>query len=309
MLGLGLIWCNGMTLKQLKAFLAVAQTLNFAAASELVFLSRPALSLAIKELEASLGGALFTRSTRKVALTPEGKLFLPMARRIVVDMENAEDTMRHYFTLKSGKVGIAAMPSVSATLLPGMLVAFQRRYPDVHVAVHDVINEQVLDRVRSHEVEVGLCFAPEFLGELAFTPLYQDRFVAVVPGQSELAGASSLTWAQLRRYPFVALQRPSVVRSLIEQQLALTHQRLEVAFESHQLSTLGKMVASGLGVSIVPSICIDDMQALGCCCLALDEPQIARGIGIVTLADTSLSAAATALVETIRQFDITQTEG
>lgn len=82
-----------MSVKQLRAFLAVAHTLNFAHASERLNLSQPALSLTIKALEDALGGPLLQRSTRKVALTQEGETFLPMARQLLADWDNVEEAM------------------------------------------------------------------------------------------------------------------------------------------------------------------------------------------------------------------------
>lgn len=137
-----------MSVKQLRAFLAVAHTLNFAHASERLNLSQPALSLTIKGLEEALGGALLQRSTRKVTLTQEGELFLPMARQLLADWDNVEEAMRQSFTLQRGKISVAAMPSFAANVLPEALKAFRDRYAGVNVTVHDVINEQVIEMVR-----------------------------------------------------------------------------------------------------------------------------------------------------------------
>ena len=97
-----------MSIKQLRAFLAVAHTLNFAHASERLNMSQPALSLAIKGLEDALGGALLLRTTRKVTLTQEGETLLSMARPLLADWDNTEEAMRQRFTLRRGKVSVAA---------------------------------------------------------------------------------------------------------------------------------------------------------------------------------------------------------
>ncbi len=117
-----------MSVKQLRAFLAVAHTLNFAHASERLNLSQPALSLTIKGLEEALGGALLQRSTRKVTLTRRGELFLPMARQLLADWDNVE-AMRQSFTLQRGKISVAAMPSFAANVLPEALKAFATAMP------------------------------------------------------------------------------------------------------------------------------------------------------------------------------------
>lgn len=119
-----------MTVKQLRAFWAVAQSLSFAVACERLHLSQSALSLTIKSLEEGLGGRLFTRTTRNVTLTPEGESLLPLARRLLADWDNAEDEIRQRFTLQRGRVTIAAMPSFAGNLLPPILKNFRTRYPE-----------------------------------------------------------------------------------------------------------------------------------------------------------------------------------
>ena len=286
-----------MTVKQLRAFLAVARTLSFTQACEHLHLSQPALSLAIKGLEESLGGRLLTRSTRSVRLTPEGESLVPLAKQLLAEWDNTEELMRQRFTLQMGRLGVAAMPSFAGNLLPPALMAFRSRYPRINVTVHDVINEQVIEMVRNRQVELGIAFEPEASGSLAFTPLFRDRFVAVVPPESLLAGHPRLSWATLLTRDFIALQRPSMVRRLLEQQLSAEGMRLPTAFESHQLATVGRMVASGLGVSAVPSLCRRQMEELGARCLPLEEPVIERAVGI--LVQGELSTAALALREVI----------
>lgn len=290
-----------MNVKQLRAFVTVAKYRSFAQAGERLHLSQPALSLTIKALEDNLGGALLSRTTRSVSLTPEGEVLLPLARQLLADWDNTEELLRQRFTLQLGRVSIAAMPAYAGNLLPAVLKEFRQRYPRVNVTVHDVINEQVLELVRHRRVELGIGIEPEVTAPLLFTPLYLDRFVAVVPADSPLALQAQVSWRELLAEDFIALQRPSAVRLLLEQHLAAEHGKLAVAFESHQLSTIGRMVANGLGVSAVPALCIGQMEELGARCVALVEPIIERRIGVSMLADHKLSAAAQALLDVLQE--------
>ncbi|MCL6702713.1 LysR family transcriptional regulator [Pseudomonas sp. T1.Ur] len=293
-----------MTLKQIRAFLAVAQSLSFAVACERLHLSQSALSLTIKALEEGLGGRLFSRNTRNVALTPEGESLLPLARRLVADWDNAEDEMRQRFTLQRGRVTLAAMPSFAGNLLPPILKTFRARFPNVNVTVNDVINEQVLEMVRDRHVELGVAFEPMQGSSLAFTPLYRDRFVAVVPLDSPLARRDDIQWETLLEQPFITLQRPSTVRVMLEEHLQARGWKLPVEFESHQLATVGRMVASGLGVSAVPALCVGQMHELGARCITLSDPVIERAIGVLTKPGYELSAAAQALFDTLKDQDL-----
>lgn len=293
-----------MTVKQLRAFLVVAQTLSFAQAGERLCLSQSALSLTIKALEDGLGGRLFSRTTRSVCLTPEGEALVPLARRLLADWDDAEDELRQRFSLRRGRVAMAAMPSFAGNLLPPVLKRFRQQYPAIGVTVHDVINEEVMELVRSGAVELGIAFEPEPTSPLLFQALYVDRFVAVIPADSPLAGQLALSWAELLTEPFITLQRPSSVRVMLEDHLRQQGRALPVAFESHQLATVGRMVANGLGVSAVPALCREQMHELGACCVALGEPVIERPVGLLTRPGYELSVAARAIADVLAQAPI-----
>lgn len=131
------------------------------------------------------------------------------------------------------------MPSFAGNLLPPILKTFRARYPKVNVTVNDVINEQVLEMVRDRQVELGVSFEPAHSSSLEFTPLYIDRFVAVVPHDSALAKRDEIDWQTLLKEPFITLQRPSTVRVMLEEHLQARGMKLPVEFESHQLATVG----------------------------------------------------------------------
>lgn len=290
-----------MTPRQLRAFVAVAQTLNFARASERLHLSQPALSLAIKALEDSLGGRLLARTTRQVRLTAEGAVMFPQALQLLADWDNARERLHQRFTLERGHVTIAAMPSFAANVLPPLLRDFRRRFPHVEMSVHDVIQERVVEMVENGRVEIGLGFEPEAHSALAFETLFEDRFIAVVPPGFASKNAKSVTWAQLLTQSFIALQRPSSTRRLLEESLAADQMQLNVSLECHQLATIGQFVAAGLGVSVVPALCAQQMSAVGARCLRLSRPVVRKAVGLITRREPQLSAAASAIRAVVRE--------
>jgi LysR family carnitine catabolism transcriptional activator len=291
-----------MTPRQLRAFAAVAETLSFARACERLHISAPALSLAIRNLERTLGGRLFVRTTRSVSLTPEGIALLPQAQRLLADWETVRERLKEQFTLQRGHVTIAAMPSFAGNVLPRVLKRFRDRFPRVEVSVHDVVQEQVLEMVAAGRVEIGFGFEPEAVSNLAFETLLVDQFVAIVAADSTLSKARNVTWIQLLQHKFIALQRPSSTRGLIERLLADSGLNLTVALECHQLTTIGQFVAAGLGVSVVPSICRQQMLELGAACLPVAQPRIRKPIGLITRADQQLSTAVHAVRSVVEEI-------
>ncbi|MFL0808038.1 MAG: LysR family transcriptional regulator [Oceanobacter sp.] len=292
-----------MTLRQLKAFLAVAQTLSFAEASKKMFMSQPALSLAIKSLEDSVGGQLLVRTTRAVSLTPEGKALYERGRRLVNEWDDMEEEMRQRFALERGLVSIAAMPSFAANQLPEIIARFRQRYPGINVQVNDVVAEETVELVRDGKVELGVTFRPEGTWEQdQFTPLRLDQFVAVLPADHPLSGLEDVSWQQLSDEAFIALQRPSMVRARIEEALLAAGLSLDVAFDSHQLATVGRMVGAGLGVSVAPSLCQQQMLDAGACIVPLRNPVIESELGVLTKRSHELSAAGQAMFDVILQY-------
>ena len=285
-----------VTVKQLKAFVAVAQTRSFAEACIRVHLSQPALSIAIKNLEDAVGGQLLVRTTRKLALSPEGEAFYPVARRLLADWDGAMSDLNNHFAKQRGKLSLAAMPSFASSLLPQALVHYRQAYPNINVAVQDVLAETVVEMVTDGRVELGVSFDPGESEGLCFQPLFQDKFVAVFAQGHALSDKKQVSWKALQADPFLALQRPSGIRQLIDKSVEEHGMALRVEFEAHQLATIGRMVACGLGVSAVPSLCVAQMERHGAVCRALINPTIKRRVGILTRKHDPMSAATQAMV-------------
>lgn len=288
-----------ITIKQLKTFVAVAQTRSFAEASARVCLSQPAVSISIRNLEEAVGGRLLTRSTRTLALTPEGEEFLPVAHRLLSDWEGALDDLHNRFSLKRGKLAVAAMPSFASTELPAVLAPFRQQYPDINITIHDVIAEDVIEMVRNGRVEVGVTFEPGESEDLDFQTLFTDRFVVALPATHVFASKRRIALRALVNQPFITLQRPSSIRGLIDATLEHEGITLSVQLETNQLATIGRMVAMGLGISIVPALCIAQMAEMGVVCKPLVTPDIVRRVGVVTRRRYPLSQSAAAFLSNL----------
>jgi LysR family transcriptional regulator, carnitine catabolism transcriptional activator len=291
-----------VTIRQLQAFIAVAKTRSFAEACTLLHLSQPALSIAIRNLEESVGGRLLERSTRSVALTPEGARFYPVVQRLLADWDKSLEDVRNQFALRRGKLDIAAMPTFASSLLPEILAQYRRQFPEINITVQDVIAESVVDMVREGRVELGVTFDPGEAQDLDFLPLFRDRFVAVLPGGHPLLGKPKLKWRDLHSFPYITLQRPSSIRLLIDQMLQDHGISLAPALEAHQLASIGRMVSSGLGISVVPSLSAKQMREMGAECRALVAPVVTRNVGVLTRKRHPLSVASQAMQAVIARW-------
>ena len=145
-----------ITLRQLRAFVALAQTNSFTDAAASLHVTQSALSGLIKELELALGVQVVNRSTRKVGLSEVGREFYPLVARLLQDLDGALDTISDLKALKRGLVRIAAPQLMSASVLPEVIAGFKRECPDIEIRLVDCMVDQVMSKVHSGEVDFGV---------------------------------------------------------------------------------------------------------------------------------------------------------
>ncbi|KAA0012868.1 LysR family transcriptional regulator [Billgrantia pellis] len=289
------------SIRQLKAFVAIADLGSFVEASERLHLSQPALSIAIRKLEQAVGGVLFNRSPRGVQLTPEGRVFLPTARRLIGDWEEALGDLGELFNKQRGKVTLAALPTLAAGFLPAVLADYRRRHPNIAISVHDVLANQVDDLVSDQRADIGFSVRPSGSEATRFEPLIDDHFVAVCPVGHPLLAHDEVSWESLLRYPIIAVSRLSSTRQAIEEVLQTLGSEMDLMCEVSQIGTAGRMVAAGLGVSALPSLSFRQISSEGIGWRPLTGPRMPRTLGIITPTRTPLSAAASAMLERVRE--------
>lgn len=289
------------SIRQLKAFVAIAEYGSFIEASARLHLSQPALSIAIRKLEEMVGGVLFNRSPRGVQLTPEGRFFLPMARRLIGDWEEALGDLGELFNKQRGKVTLAALPTLAAGFLPAVLADYRRRYPNIAISVHDVLANQVDELVGDQRADIGFSVQPSRNEGTHFEPLADDHFVAVCPSGHPLLVGETVRWEALLEYPIIAVSRLSSTRQAIEGVLKDMKREMNLMCEVSQIGTAGRMVAAGLGVAALPSLSFRQISAEGLAWRPLTHPHVPRTLGVITPARAQLSAAATAMLDIVRE--------
>ncbi len=288
-----------VSIKNLQAFVELAKCQSFAEAAQKRHISQPALSSAIKKMELQLGGALFSRSTRSVKLTPEGMSLLPVAKRLLDDWENAIYDVKQLFKLEKGLLTIASMPSFAEGNLPSLLASFGYAQPKISIRVHDVVMELVIDSVLRERADLGFAFEPEENELLNFYPMFNDEFVVIMPPDHALNLADDVTLDNLTEYPFVSLNRGSSTRKWVDDKLINDDRKITIGVEASQFSTIGNLVYSGMGIAIVPSMVQKQMEAKGCISKKVSGLNIIKRVGLITLKNRSLSSAAQAFIDSL----------
>jgi len=244
-------------LRQLEQFLAIADAGSFRGAAEQLHIAQPALSVSIRKLEDTIGARLFERGARGARLTAAGDALLPEARQALRHADQGRRNARLAALGEWGALRLGFVGSATYSLLPRCLPAFRERYPEVRLELVEGTTLGVVDMVRDGRADIGAIRGPvaDATGlrvDLAET----DSFVAVLPAGHPLAGRRQLRLAALRDEPFVLFSESQVpgLRGTVEQVCREAGFAPRVGQEATQVQTVVSLVASGLGVALVPSV-------------------------------------------------------
>ena len=291
-----------VTVRQLRAFLAVVNTGNFTGAAKQLHLTQSALSILVRDLENERGVRLLDRSTRKVVLSAAAKDFYPSAEKVLQDLQAAIGSVTSLKDLKRGIVRIASPQLMSCTLMPRVMAAYRETHPDIQLVLVDTLPELVLKKVAQQEVDLGV--GPDGGHHEGFDSagLLSDRHLLVCKKDHPLAELKRVTWKDLERYPFISQTRDYNARLMLDLNMWSNNLQIKPAYEvSYMTTTLG-MVASGLGITACPSYAEPLAKAYQLEMKPIHEPEFIREVRIFTRTGTSLSPAAESFVEFMHEF-------
>jgi len=235
----------------LRCFAAVATTGSLAAAADLLGRTASAVSMMLGQFEAHLGAPLF-EGERKSRLTPFGRMTLAEAERAIAAFDGSVAAIGRYARSTAGTVRIAAVPSVSITLLPQAIARFRRQRPDVRLEISDVDSAAVKRRIEADEADLGLASGPIGPGLVSETLVTDALGIVCRPDHPIARRAGPVGWDDLARGPFVANPLVDLV----------PHERVRALAEASHLvarntTTLLAFVRLGLGATILPERIVD----------------------------------------------------
>lgn len=295
------------TLRQMRAFVALAKTGSFTLAAQYLHLSQSALSGLVKELEQALGAKVVDRSTRKASLTEIGRELYPLFSQIIDDLDGALANIEAHTRLKKGTVRIAAPQLMSCTLLPRAIAAWQARYPEVQVRLADSSVESVAARVLSGEADIGIGPERDSAPQLDARELFEMPFALVYPQGHPLEKRKRVTWDDLSGWPFISLQGQFTERLLADMHDEPRAATLKPAFEVTYMTTALAMVSAGLGITVCLPYAAPLVALYRLNMRTLAEPEITRRFFVYTRAQRTLSPAAAQFIDFLLQFVAAET--
>lgn len=248
-----------MEISYFREFVVLAETQNYWAASERLFIGQSSLSKHIKTLERQLGAPLFDRSSRRVALTEFGRLMLPYAQKVASLQYEYEAAAFNYRETGGETLRLASIPVIAHYNITDILVRFQLDFPTVEVQLQEADSIEVREWLL--ECKCDLCFYrdspvyfehdPDKEAQMVKIPYWQDRLVAVLPRDHPLAGQTRLELGQLADEVFALIKKDTMPYNLCIRACREAGFAPQVVFTSHSLEAILDMVTKGSCVALL----------------------------------------------------------
>jgi DNA-binding transcriptional LysR family regulator len=288
-----------METANLQAFIKVAETGSFSIAAEQLFLTQPAISKRIKQLEQQFGSKLVDRQGKQIHLTQTGQALLPRARQILIDLYATRQYIADMEGSPMGSLTMATSHHIGLHRLPPVLRAYTRQYPEVDLDLNFMDSEQACKLVERNELELAVVTLPFTQSDnLDTTIIWTDHLVITCASNHALAQIAHPTLDDLVKFPAVLPSHGTFTREAIETALYSVRDELKITMETNYLETIKMMVSVGLGWSILP----ENMLDYGFKILNIRGFEASRLLGIVLKKNRSQSKAAQTMVDTIRAF-------
>jgi DNA-binding transcriptional LysR family regulator len=238
-----------MDLRKLEIFVEVAHSGSFSAAAEQLHMAQPAVSIAVRKLEESLGLGLFDRSGRRIALTSEGQRLLVQARAILEQVQELRESAGSLNNLLQGELSIACPSMLATYYLPDLLSAFLTEHPGLTASVTQAGTREIEEMLLQDQIEVGVT-TPDSPSELERLPLIEEQMVVCVADDHPWAERRGLKISDLDGAPMVVYERGYFIRRQLDQLCARARVEPDLRMQSNFLPLLVRMVKQGLGVTV-----------------------------------------------------------
>lgn len=285
-----------MELYQIGYFIEIARQRSFTRAADRLHMAQPALSQQMKNLEAELGTALFNRGRKEVQLTAAGKAFLPRAEGLITQAAAAKAVVSDVAQLRGGKLIIAAIPSVSACLLPEVIHRFSKQHDKVELRLIEDSSERVAASVESGLADIGFLQLPASKAAFTVQAIITEPFIVLVGKAHALARQKepSVSLRQLAAESFIFYKGRA--RDTALESCRKAGFEPHIVCESGELGTVSALVAAGLGLAVVPRLAAENLPK-SIRTLAIRDPKMQRQIAAVWQKGSALSPAAAALLK------------
>jgi len=289
-----------LNLRQLRAFVTVAELRSFTRAAQVLHLSQPALTVQIRKLEEALHCRLLDRTSRTVDLTRIGRELLPVLRRTLQELDAVVTESHAQGAGHLGTVRVACLPSFAASLLPEVILACRARHPGLSFVVRDAVASRVMQLVREEEVDLGITAGETLDASLEVLHQVEDRLCLVLPADHPLAKRKRLHIEHLLDLPLVLTDPATSVRGVVDAAFLGLGRQPHIACETTYMTTAVAMVRAGLGLTILPESARELRVEASLLVRPILDDAFVRRVSFVKLRQRTLPPSAESFLEACR---------
>jgi DNA-binding transcriptional LysR family regulator len=238
-----------MELHQLEYFQMVCRLQHVSRAAERLHVSQPSVTVAVKKLEEELGVQLLDRGQKRIALTPEGTVFLQRVDEILRRVKDASAEMNDYRELQKGSVHVGITPIMGAVLFPFAFAHFQKQFPNLSITVMEEGSLAIRHRLEQGELDVGILITSNLSPRLHAVPISRGQILACLPPNHPLARQNAIPFQALADQPFILFREDTYSRQIILEQCEKCGFSPKIAFSSNQIGTIMELVRQGVGIA------------------------------------------------------------
>lgn len=291
-------------LADLLLFIHIAESPSMTQGARKAFISPPAASARIKNLEDSLASRLLYRDSRGVELTPAGKLFLHHARVIMRQVEYMKSEFTEYGTEASGHIRIFANTTAATEFLPEILAGFLAERPGVTVDLQERLSRDIVRGVMDGSTDMGIIAGPVEADSLQVMHFSTDQLVVVTALEHPLATRKTLKLADTLAYPHIGLHEGTTLLRFLSEQVASHGQTLNMRIKVYSFEAMCRMVEAGVGIAILPeSSARRHQRTMGLSIIELDEPWRVRERSILVRDLEALPSVIRALISILMAYN------
>lgn len=292
-----------LKLKDLRYLVAVADTRHFGRAAERCFVSQPTLSAQLKKLEDYLGVQLIERTPKRVALTPAGERVVSRAQRILEASDDIVEVARAYRDPLAGQLRLALLPTIGPYLLPIVAPKLRKALPRLELMLYEYQTGPMLEKLRLGEIDMGILALPVELDGLESKPLFDEPFVVAAPAQHPIASQARVKTSDLQGETLLLLEDGHCLRDQALEVCSRVDVNEKQNFRATSLETLRQMVASGVGITLLPELATRGAYgtARGVAIRPFAKPAPSRSIGAVWRKTSARTEAIAAVADVVHE--------
>jgi len=289
-------------LVDLRLMVRVAEVNSLTRGAEAAFISVPAASTRIKNIEESMGIKLLYRTSQGVTLTPPGQAFVQHARQVLSQLEHLSGDMQEYVKGIKGHLRVFANTTALGEFLPPLLRAYLLKHPDVNIDLRERLSHDIVRAVSEGQTDIGIVAGNVRTENLEVIPYRRDRLVLVVPADHELRYAGSVLFADTLGFDHIGLHEASAIHAFLRQICDVLHRNIRLRIQVGSFEAACRMIEARVGVGVLPeSAAFRHAQTMDIGIVPLDDEWAVRAMQICVRSLSNLPAFARDLVQLLKE--------